>query len=654
VGSYQFGTWTLEFRERETNLNHLENFLELRGRNAAGSVQSIEELAREFAADPRFISGFDFRSPQTSILVGQVQSGKTGHYLGIAAAVADKEPERLPVYILLTQRLIALQQQTYMDAKQLLTTFDVFDENQEMEFRYSLNYPKPKMIVLKKDPTPLNKWIEILNDRSILSGRSLFIIDDEADATGLNTKINDDDQSEMNRLIELLVTSHNAYLLQVTATPHAIFLQNPESIFRPKSHLYFPPGADYLGGNFFYPIDLSEDSGEPYVFQATEDNELAALQEIDNNELPRGLKESIFAFLLTAAYRIGFERDKQCNFLLHPSAKTVDHNLIYRKVDRYIRDIQNSLTSENIIQGFQRCYENLKDTKPQLPSFTNLLKEVSRTAIKVVIMNSAPGNTSRELPNTGANIFIGGNVLSRGIVIPRLQTIYYCRTAQRLTIDTYWQHSRAFGYDRDPALVRLFMPPRLYSSFVQMSDSISQLFEILQNSRTEDIQVVTPRGLAPTRSAVVEDLAGDCIIGGAHHFPVNPNQNNLERLDELLHDFDDEDSYFLVSSAFAVELLQACQEDELGQIPSGQFESSLRNLSRNSEVVLIVRRGRSITAGTGTLLSPNDRKLGSRFVSDSVLILYRLVGESEKGWRGSPFWVPNVKLPGKRVIYFKD
>ena len=635
-------------------LDHLANFLELRGRSAAGSVDSIKSLANEFVSDPQFISGFDYLKPQTSILVGQVQSGKTGHYLGIAAAVADMEPERLPIFILLTQRLIALQQQTYMDAKQLLTTFDVFDENQEMEFRYSLNYPKPKMIVLKKDPTPLNKWIEILNDRSILGGRSLFIIDDEADATGLNTKINDDDQSEMNRLIELLVTTHNAYLLQVTATPHAIFLQNPDSIFRPKSHLYFPPGTDYLGGNFFYPIDLGEDSQEPYVFQPTEDNELATLQDADNNELPPGLRESIFTFLLTAAYRIGFERDRQCNFLLHPSAKTVDHNLIYKKVDRYIRDVQNSLDSEAIVGGFQRSYTNLKSTKPQLPTFADLLKEVSRTAIKVVIMNSAPGNTSRELPNTGANIFIGGNVLSRGIVIPRLQTIYYCRTAQRLTIDTYWQHSRAFGYDRDPALVRLFMPSRLYSSFVQMSDSIFQLFEILQTSQTDEIQVITPRGLAPTRSAVVEDLAGDCIIGGAHHFPVNPNQDNLATVDELLRDYDEDESYFLINSAFAVELLKACREEELGQIPSSQFEHSLRNISKNNEVVLIVRRGRSITAGTGTLLSPNDRKLGSKFVNDSVLILYRIAGESDKGWRGNPFWIPNVKLPGKRVIYFKE
>jgi len=626
----------------------------LRERGAPASIASIKEKALEFVSNPDFIASFDFTKPQTSILVGQVQSGKTGHYLGIAAAVADKEPERFPIFILLTQRLIALQQQTYMEAKQLLTTFDVFDENQELEFRYSLKWPKPKMIVLKKDSTPLNKWIEILNDRAILSGRSLFVIDDEADATGLNTKINDDDQSEMNRLIELLVKTHNAYLLQVTATPHAIFLQNPDSIFRPKSHLYFPPGADYLGGNFFYPIDRVDILSDPYVFKATEDNELALLQEANNNMLPRGLKEAIYAFLLTSAFRIGYERDRQCNFLLHPSAKTVDHNLIYTKVDRYIRDVQNTLSNLDVVEGLKKAYEDLKATKPQLPTFNDLVKEISRTAIKVVIMNSAPGNTSRELPSTGANIFIGGNVLSRGIVIPRLQTIYYCRTAQRLTIDTYWQHSRSFGYDRDPALVRLFMPPRLYSSFVQMSDSIFQLFEIVKTAKTNEIQVTTPRGLSPTRSAVVEDLAGDCIIGGAHHFPINPNQTNLEILDKFLESYSDEETYFLIDSAFAVELLGACREEELGQIPAKQFEHSIRNINRDNQVVLIVRRNRSIAAGTGTLLSPNDRKLGSSFTNDTVLILYRVNGEITKGWQGSPFWIPNVKLPGKRVIYYKE
>ena len=122
----------------------------------------------------------------------------------------------------------------------------------------------------------------------------------------------------------------------------------------------------------------------------------------------------------------------------------------------------------------------------------------------------------------------------------------------------------------------------------------------------------------------------------------------------MLENYSDEETYFLIDSEFAVELLNACHEDELGQVPSKQFEYSIRNINRDHKAILIVRRDRSIAAGTGTLLSPNDRKLGSSFTNDTVLILYRVNGEISKGWQGAPFWIPNVKLPGKRVIYYKE
>jgi hypothetical protein len=631
--------------------NHLDNFLELRSRDAASSIKSIRTIAEIFVNEPNYLKAHNFRESYTALLVGQVQSGKTGHYLGIAAAVADEEP-RYPVFVLLTQSLVALQQQTYSEAKKLLTTFDVFDENDEMSFRHSLNYAKPKLIVLKKTKSPLKKWVQILNSQ-ILMGRPLFVIDDEADATGLNTKVNIPDQSEINRLIENLVIDNRSYLLQVTATPHAIFLQNQLSIFRPKAHIYFPPGADYLGGKFFYPADGDKTGLAPYIFKATADAELVELQDPKVVGLPKGLETAIFTFVLTAAFRIGFERDTKCNFLLHPSVKTFDHNLIRDKVKRFVLDILNNLTSDELLPKLTNCYEDLKRNKPQLPSLEKLLIEAQRTAFNVVVMNSSPGNLSRGLPTSGANIFIGGNVLGRGIVIPKLQTIYYCRTAQRLTLDTYWQHSRAFGYDRDAALVRLFMPPRLYSNFVQMSDSIMHLFDHLENSKTDEILVVTPRGMQPTRTAVVEDLASDCIVGGANHFPINANQNNLKRTEVILSKYDDSKEYYEVDSSEAVEILSSTGVVELGGINRVIFEEALRNLSRDSKVKLVVRRNRSISANTGTLLSPDDRNISSRFVNDAVLILYRLTGEKSKGWLGGEFWVPNVKMPGNRVIYFK-
>jgi hypothetical protein len=630
---------------------HLDNFLELRSRDAAASIPSIKAIANTFVEDPQYLKGHDFQEPYTSILVGQVQSGKTGHYLGIAAAVADAEP-RYPIFVLLTQSLVALQQQTYVEAKKLLTTFDVFDEGDEMSFRHSLQYEKPKMIVLKKTKAPLKKWVQILTPQ-LLSGRPLFIIDDEADATGLNAMVNVQDQSEINRLIEKMVVENKSFLLQVTATPHAIFLQNQTSIFRPKSHLYFPPGADYLGGKFFYPADGDKAGLAPYIFKPTADAELTSLQDPMELNLPEGLENAIYTFILTAAYRIGFERDSRCNFLLHPSARTFDHNLIRDKVKRFVLDTLNNLTSEDLAPKFLSCYEDLKSNKPQLPSLLELLQEAQRTAFNVVVMNSSPGNLSRGLPVSGANIFIGGNVLGRGIVVPKLQTIYYCRSAQRLTIDTYWQHSRAFGYDRDAALVRLFMPPRLYSNFVQMSDSIMQLFDSLESSNSEDVLVVTPRGMQPTRAAVVQDLASDCIVGGANHFPINPSQENADKLDDLLKNFDEKESHYIVDAKEAANFLAATETEELGGIERSIFEEAIKNINLDGKVVLAVRRDRAISANTGTLLSPDDRRLSSKYEKDAVLILYRLTGEKAKGWDGQPFWVPNVKLPGHRVIYFK-
>ena len=635
-----------------TDVNeHLNKFLALRSRDVAASISSIQKIAGIFLQDSKYLKGHNFHDPYTSILVGQVQSGKTGHYLGITAAVADAEP-RYPIFVILTQSLVALQQQTYIEAKKLLTTFDVFDEGNEMGFRNSLQDEKPKMIVLKKVQAPLKKWVQILTPQ-LLSGRPLFIIDDEADASGLNARVNVSEQSEINRLIEQMVVENKSFLLQVTATPHAIFLQNPISIFRPKSHLYFPPGADYLGGKFFYPVDGDKSGLAPYILKPTADTELTSLQDLLVPTLPEGLENAIYTFILTAAYRMGFERDPTCNFLVHPSSKTDDHNLIRDKVKRFVLDTLKSLNSEVLAPKFKACYEDLKSNKPQLPDLRDLLKEAQRTAFNIVVMNSSPGNLSRGLPSIGANILIGGNVLGRGIVVPKLQTIYYCRSAQTLTVDTYWQHSRAFGYDRDAALVRLFMPLRLYSNFVQMSDSIMQLFDSLESANSEDVLVVTPRGMQPTRTAVVQNLASDCIVGGTNHFPINPNQDNASQLDELLENFDENEDHYMVDASEAAKFLVSTQSEELGGIDSSVFEEAIKNINLDGKVVLAVRRDRAISANTGTLLSPEDRRLSSRFKADAVLILYRLTGEVVKGWRGAPFWVPNVKLPAHRLVYFK-
>ena len=68
---------------------------------------------------------------------------------------------------------------------------------------------------------------------------------------------------------------------------------------------------------------------------------------------------------------------------------------------------------------------------------------------------------------------------------------------------------------------------------------------------------------------------------------------------------------------------------------------------------LIIRRGRDIGKGTGTLLSPTDRALGESYAQEVVLTMYKITGTKE-GWNGRQLWIPNIKLPGNDVYYSGD
>ena len=54
---------------------------------------------------------------------------------------------------------------------------------------------------------------------------------------------------------------------------------------------------------------------------------------------------------------------------------------------------------------------------------------------------------------------------------------------------------------------------------------------------------------------------------------------------------------------------------------------------------------------TGTMLSEDDRKLGRTIENETVITMYRNIGNTDKGWDGAAFWMTNIKLPKGRVFY---
>ena len=69
---------------------------------------------------PKYISNFSFTEHVVSLLVGDIQSGKTSHMFGLMCAAAD---EGFMNFILLTTDNVLLQKQTLERAKRDLCDF---------------------------------------------------------------------------------------------------------------------------------------------------------------------------------------------------------------------------------------------------------------------------------------------------------------------------------------------------------------------------------------------------------------------------------------------------------------------------------------------------------------------------------------------------
>ncbi|HAT9588945.1 TPA: restriction endonuclease [Legionella pneumophila subsp. pneumophila] len=602
------------------------------------------------------VVSFDFLNHKFGLLLGNVQSGKTGQMLGVIASAADHDFE---LFIILTSDNIQLQKQTFTRTLDFLDTFCVCDESDDI--RYLTNaLRKPTVIVLKKNIRVLETWKNLISSSKFARGRPIFIVDDEADAASLNTKVNQDDQSTINKKInEIVDLSNSSFYLQVTATPQSILLQSNNSTHKPDFVQYFHPGEGYLGGDFFY--NTSEPYAErqvPYPIRFTDEDELAVLKE-EENHIPEGMQNAISSFLIVAAHFeiTGFRTSS--NFLIHPSVSIADHEAIAGRIGETLNillyDLRNDHNFKSILKN---AWLDLYKTKPDITDFEKCYKYIhnilEQSKINIVTMNSR-SNVTVDL-NKGINIVIGGNTLGRGVTFPNLHTTYYCRKSKTPQADTFWQHCRAFGYDRDSGLVRVFLPPSLFKMFSELNQANNAMIEYIENHDSSDLQLIYPKNIKPTRANVIEKDRLNIIAGGVNHFPSYPTSNNLLMLDNLLASFDEKVEYHKVDIEFLKNIIKLLESEVDVDWPKDTYINCIDSLLEKDKVdpILIVRRNRDISKNTGTLLSPTDRKIGDTFNTTLVLTLYRVNGTIDRGWNGTPLWIPNIKFPKNKFFYSMD
>lgn len=628
-------------------MGHLSSYIE----NICSSELQDSILSTSSELYNNILNKFRHSGDFTGLLLGNVQSGKTGQVLGFISKMAD---EGYKIFIFLTTDNVDLQRQTFNRVNDSLKTFCVLSEKDEVRFTAGR---KPIVIVLKKNSRVLRKWRDILLNSNACKGQSLVIVDDEGDASSLNTLVNRNRVSTINNILQQIKNTAHAgtIYLEVTATPQAIILQSTLSNWKPSFITYFKPGKDYLGGNFFYSDPKS------YCIKITNEDELSAVLEDDDNVCPQGLQESIASFLVNCAHKL-LNGKTNCNFMIHPSVRIAHHRKFVQRVQEQLNLLQNSIDEQDFTDTIRDVWADLQKTKPDLEHFDDILSKVKYILNEELILTIPLNSQSfvcRDSTDPNAlkldknfNIVVGGNTLGRGITFPNLQTVYYCRNSNSPQADTFWQHSRIFGYDREKELVRIYIPKSLHQLFCDLNKSNEMLINQVVNNE-DNIQLIFPKGINPTRKNVLDNKYLNFIYGGINIFPSNPIQSNTTQLDPLIRDFSNMEST-LVELNEILNILSYVGSISRDEFNSEKFKACIMALNSKrpqTKYRLIVRDNRDISFGTGTLLSPTDRKLGESFKNDVVLTLYRVKGEISKGWNGSPLWIPNIKFPDNTCYY---
>ena len=622
----------------------LDNYLRRVGASNPALVDALKNSAEEFAK--KHIDTFDHNSHASGLLYGHVQSGKTGQMLAIAAAAADRG---FKFFILVTTDNVLLHKQTLERARNSLggfmAGFNVLGEMDEEAF-LTRGLQMPTMLVLKKNSGVLKTWYNNIASNALYKDEPLFLLDDEADASSLNTKVNQNDQSTINKLLEQInEQAPSSIYLHVTATPQSLVLQIAESTWKPQYSYYLPPNKGYLGGDFFY----GENSKN---LIKTEDNERDDL--LKAVHVPIGLRKAVLHFLIAASDIFLSGGKPVCSMLVHPGTKISEHDTVRTKIEKFLEGVKTDLISNSSTLEFdlRDAWEEFSKTKPDIKPFEEIMKFLrsDMPGVSIITLNSKtpPGSSFEK----GLNIVIGGNTLGRGVTFPALQVVYYCRSAKTPQADTYWQHARIFGYDRDQGLCRIFSPEPLIKLFRELNDANNALFETLQKKGPDAVSLLTPAGARPTRLSVVLKEELMIIAGGVNYFPLSPTHAGLKELDEKLGLKDSERDIPLTEAEKILRLITV-EKDDLWNLHS--FADCVETLRKSAkyDCRLIIRTERSISKGTGTLLSPTDRKIGDETDDRLVLTLYRLKGEKDKGWEDRPLWVPNIKFPDGTYFYYQ-
>ncbi len=680
------------------------------------------------------------------MLLGKIQSGKTNAFIGIIGLAFDNGYNFV---IVLTKGTRALAKQTY---ERLKDSFKLFVDNDALKIcdimhlpnnftRYELQ--QKLIIVVKKEANNLRRVMHALeNTYPDLKSKKLLIIDDEADYASIGFKMNrQEGLVEINKIakqIDELRRKINSYnYLQVTATPYSLYLQ-PENIELPRTSFVFKPTrpaftellpvyVEYVGGDFYFEESENLNSTAHYIYEEVPIEELEALKKEDGRIFKiedslispkiEILRKAIINFIVGASIRRlqqlqKGERPKKYSFIVHTEHGRASHAW-QDKVVHKIKALLNKNIEENpdhleilIKKSYEDLSHSLELLGEDIPSFditkNEVYKALSQDYLMIMKVNSETDEEQlldekgQLYLRTPLNLFIGGQILDRGLTIDNLIGFYYGRRPLKTQQDTVLQHSRMYGNrtKEDLAVTRFYTARRIYEAMRKIHEfdcALREAFErgaqdsgvvFIHKDTQNRIVPCSPNKILLSTTTTLRPHKRILPIGFQTDYKTHI-QPIVDNINKFILPFQESDTKkpFLINVEDAEKII-----DDIAttlNFPVGQewdikaFKSSIEYLSKRTEdplkgkVWCIVRKGRNIArfkkdrAGfkqdgvfSDAPDTPQDEGTESRNIAINIpaLILIQQNGKEELGWRGSPFWWPILVVPknAETVIFASE
>lgn len=678
-------------------------------------------------------------SAQPGMLLGRIQSGKTKTFLGVVALAFDNG---FDIAIILTKGTRALARQTL---ERVRREFESFTSRDQLQIYDIMTIPgsltgyelSQKLIfVAKKQVDNMDRLTKLFRETyPQLREKRVLIIDDEADYASIGFKRTKEEGVEINRTsrqIEGLrqILSRSAFL-QVTATPYSLYLQ-PEDLVvngvefkpvRPAFTELVPVSTQYVGSEYYFDRSQEGNNIASFMYRPLTQDELEILRQEDRRRFKiedcltspaiDSLRRGICNFVVGGCIRRlqdeqAGEAPKKYSFLFHTESARAAHAWQERVATELNRSLMAAVSSQPdaltrlLTESYNDLANSIRVLGRYLPPLENVLDQAF-LALRDGWLMITKVNSEQQVEElldregqlrlrTPLNIFIGGQILDRGVTIANLIGFFYGRRPQIYQQDTVLQHSRMFGFRpiEDLTVTRFYTEPAIYAAMRRMHESDVALRQTIE--RNPELPVIFIQQDA--RGQIVPCSPNKILVSNTttlrpfkRILPVGFQTDVKTRVMPVVREIDatldkatighDQIEPFQISLWLALDLLKKIEptlimEKDLGYDfdwdaarAALEYMSGWATSERNREQVwCLIRKDRNLNRFQPALGPPyfsdapdTAQREGAVAravaIENPMLMLIRQNGLEEQGWRGTPFYWPVIMAPANtRVSIF--